>query len=369
MLKFADSFVGGVRGIVEARNGDIWLNAATGFVHVPAKELEAALANPTHALRARLIKEGDFAGIVQIVPDRFNAPRSPPIVTIRTMVADGQAVGETRVLDAGTRTLEIQYQGVNLTTPEDVIFRYRLEAYDDAWQEAGHRTEAIYTRLPPGTYTFSVIASNGDGVWTEPVSSGPFTVLPAFYQTRWFVATALAVVALAVALAYRLRVRQISRMMSARFDERLAERTRVARELHDTLLQTVHGSKMVADRALRDAGDRDRLVRALEQVSGWSVAATRTPMCRCQSLAVPENCIPSSATRSTASAMKRFATHACTLARVASRPRSSTPATSRCESATTASASPQPCWNPAERATSAFAACASAPIVSVRSSR
>ena len=202
-------------------------------------------------------------------PERIAAASHPPIVTIRSMVADGQPVRDNRVLEPATRTLEIQYFGVNLTTPENVIYRYRLEGYDESWQEAGRRTEAIYTRLPPGTYTFSVMASNGDGAWTDPVSSAPFTVLPSFYQTRWFAAAMVGLAVLMVGIVHRIRVQQISRVMSARFDERLAERTRVARELHDTLLQTVHGSKLVADRALRDTTDRDRLVRALEQLSVW----------------------------------------------------------------------------------------------------
>jgi signal transduction histidine kinase len=128
------------------------------------------------------------------------------------------------------------------------------------------------------------MASNGDGVWTAAVSSPSFTVLPSFYQTRWFAATMLALTALIVGLVYRVRVQQISRVMSARFDERLAERTRVARELRDTLLQTVHGSKLVADRALRDAADRDRLVGVLEQVSVWLGQAAAEGRAALQSL-------------------------------------------------------------------------------------
>src|SRR5262249_14277828 len=93
-------------------------------------------------------------------------------------------------------------------------------------------------------------------------------------QTRWFTALVAGVGLLIAFVAYRLRVRQISRAMSARFDERLAERTRVARELHDTLLQTVQGSRMVADHALKDPADHARMVRAMEQLSAWMARAT-----------------------------------------------------------------------------------------------
>src|SRR4029079_8769028 len=96
-----------------------------------------------------------------------------------------------------------------------------------------------------------------------------FTVTqqPFFYQTRWFIAAMPALGILLVFMIYRLRVRQISRSISARFDERLAERTRVAREIHDTFLQTVQGSKLVADHALKNPADHTRMVRAMEQLS------------------------------------------------------------------------------------------------------
>jgi signal transduction histidine kinase/ligand-binding sensor domain-containing protein len=315
MLTFADpSFARGVRGLVEARDGDLWLNSARGFVHVPANELEAGLARPTYPMKAKLIREGEFAGagapqglvtyldtaardsegrlwfatrngVVHLNPEGSVANHSP-IVAIRSMIADGQPVSDNRLVAPATRTLEIQYFGVNLTAPENVVYRYRLEGFDDSWQEPGRRTEAFYTRLPPGTYTFSVMASNGDGAWTAPVSSAPFTVLPRFYQTWWFAAAVLGLAGLIGGIVHLVRVRQIARAMSARFDERLAERTRVARELHDTLLQTVHGSKLVADRALRDTADRDRLVQALEQLSVWLGQAAAEGRSALQSLRV-----------------------------------------------------------------------------------
>ena len=299
MLTFAEPWLArGVRGLVEARNGDLWLNSASGFAHLPATELEAALAQPAYLMKATLIREGDYAGagapqgvinyldtaardsegrlwfatrngVVHLDPERSSVASPAPIVTIRSVLADGQSLNGSRALQSTTRTLEIQYFGVNLTAPENVIYRYHLQGFDESWREAGRRTEAFYTRLPPGTYTFSVMASNGDGVWTAPVSSGPVTVLPSFYQTRWFAAAMIGLVALIVGSIHRARVRQIARVMNARFDERLAERTRVARELHDTLLQTIHGSKLVADRALRDTADRNQLARALEQLSVW----------------------------------------------------------------------------------------------------
>ena len=101
-----------------------------------------------------------------------------------------------------------------------------------------------------------------------------FSVAPAWYQTNVFLAAWLIAAILAVGAVYRIRLRQMARAMSVRFDERLAERTRVARELHDTFLQTVQASKLVADHALRAPEDSARMVRAMEQLSAWLGRAT-----------------------------------------------------------------------------------------------
>ncbi len=118
------------------------------------------------------------------------------------------------------------------------------------------------------------IACNNDGVWNDVGAILDFSVAPAWYQTNWFIVVCLFAGLLVLITAYRLRVRQIARAMSARFDERLAERTRVAREIHDTFLQTVQGSKMVADHALKYSADHARMVRAMEQLSTWLEQAT-----------------------------------------------------------------------------------------------
>ncbi len=314
-LTFADpDVVRGVRGLVESRSGDLWLNTARGIVRLPASELDAGLATVSYAMKADLITEGEYAGspqqiegltetaardadghlwfatrhgVVSLDPERWRTAVHPPVVTIRSITVDGQGVAESGVVDPGPRTLVIQYQGVNLTAPDNVIFRYQLAGFDEGWQEAGRRTETIYTRVPPGTYTFKLTASNGDGRWTDPVSSRPFTILPYFYQTRGFAVAVVAATLLLLLVAYRIRVQQLSRMMSVRLNERLAERTRVARELHDTLLQTVQGSKLVADRALKDRQDADRLVRSLEQISTWLGQAAAEGRAALQSLRSP----------------------------------------------------------------------------------
>jgi signal transduction histidine kinase len=173
------------------------------------------------------------------------------------------------------RQVEIHYTALSFKFPRRVLFRYKLEGQDADWHDAGIRRLALYNDLRPGRYRFRVVASNDAGVWNDEGATLEFTIEPAWFQARWFlVAVAIGALAAATGL-YRMRVRQIARAMKARFDERLAERTRVARDLHDTLLQTVQGSKLIADHALRDPSDHGQLVRTVEQLAEWMAQANR----------------------------------------------------------------------------------------------
>ena len=168
-----------------------------------------------------------------------------------------------------TRSISIDYTALSLTMPERVRFRYRLEGWETEWHDVGQRRSVSYTDLRPGTYSFRVLACNNDGVWNETGAVLAFTVLPAWYQTAWFRALVVTSLVGALVLLYRLRVRRVTAELAARFDERLAERTRLARELHDTLVQTVQGSRMVARHAVAHSDDPAGTRRDLERLSGW----------------------------------------------------------------------------------------------------
>ena len=270
LLAFADAAATrGVGGLVESRNGDLWLNAAQGIVRLPAAELEAGLANPRYRMRTERITEGDFTGpaigmtgktaptaarapdgtlwfgmlngAVRYDPDAPHPGGKAPILSIRSITADRVPLGARRTFGPQPRTLAIEYFGVHLAAPDRVRYRYKLDGFDDAWHDAGGRTEAIYTRPGPGTYTFRVMAATEAGVWSAPVASAPFTVLPTFYQTRWFAALAVGTAVALAWLAYSLRVRTITALVQARAEERADERVRIARELHDTLLSGMAG--------------------------------------------------------------------------------------------------------------------------------
>jgi signal transduction histidine kinase len=137
--------------------------------------------------------------------------------------------------------LQIAYTATSLTIPERVRFRYKLEGQDQDWLEAGTRREAIYDNLGPGDYKFRVIAANNDGVWNESGAALEFSVLPAWYQTFWFYSACVAALALALWALHQLRLRQLERQFDKALETRVDERTRIARELHDTLLQSFQG--------------------------------------------------------------------------------------------------------------------------------
>jgi signal transduction histidine kinase len=140
-----------------------------------------------------------------------------------------------------TRDIEIDYSALSFVAPLKINFRYRLSGFDHAWQDVGTRRQAIYTNLGPGTYRFQVIASNNDNIWNLEGGTLNFTIAPRFYQTNWFLAcVTLAFLALMYA-AFIVRLRISTRLVEGRMNERLMERDRIARELHDTFLQGFQG--------------------------------------------------------------------------------------------------------------------------------
>jgi signal transduction histidine kinase len=166
-----------------------------------------------------------------------------PPVHIERMVADAADVDTTQPVRVRplTRDIEIDYTALSLAEPRNVRFRYKLEGFDSEWRDVGGRRQAFYTNLPPRAYRFRVLGSNNDGVWNEAGAALDFTVLPAFYQTRAFLLLC-AMVAIIVSWGlYRLRIWQVTTRLRDRFEERLKERTRIAQELHDNLIQDVMG--------------------------------------------------------------------------------------------------------------------------------
>ena len=289
---------GTVSGIIETANDGLWLNEMRGIVQIPPEEIRRFMADPNHRVEYRrfdyldglpgapqttfanstAVQASDgrlwFAtnnGLAWIDPAHIVRNVVPPPVSILSIGSEKgrQPMSNAVKFAAGTHTIEIDYTALSLSIPARVEFRYKLEGVDKDWQNVGTRRQAFYTSLGPGRYTFRVIACNNDGVWNEQGAILAFSIAPAWYQTNWFVLLCVLASALIMWVIFRLRVRHVARSISVRFDERLAERTRLARELHDTFLQTIQGSKLVADDALEQPGDTVRLRHAMEQLSTW----------------------------------------------------------------------------------------------------
>jgi len=212
-----------------------------------------------------LVGEG---GVNVIDPNHLPFNKLPPPVHIEQFVADRKTYdsissgsGPLR-LPPLIRDLRIDYTALSLVAPEKILFRYKLEGRDRDWQEAGDRRQVFYNDLDPGDYRFRVMACNNDGVWNETGTYIDFYITPAYYQTAWFRIGILILFLLALGALYQLRLQQVARQVRARMEERLEERERIARDLHDTLLQSVQGlilkfhavSKQIpADTAAHDA--------------------------------------------------------------------------------------------------------------------
>lgn len=174
-------------------------------------------------------------GVAMVDPQHLKLNEQKPPVVIEQVIADDKPVdmrAEVK-LSAGVYRLEFQYTGLSFVAPEKVRFKYKLEGFDRDWVEAGARRVAYFTSVPPGDYTFRVIASNNDGVWNEEGAAFAFYIEPRFYQTYWFYLLLLVIAGLAGWGIYHLRIKRIK----AQFAAVLVERSRLARDIHDTLAQ------------------------------------------------------------------------------------------------------------------------------------
>jgi signal transduction histidine kinase len=160
-------------------------------------------------------------------------------------------------LAPGTGTIQIEYTAMALGMPERIRYRYRLDGVDDRWQEAGRRHAAFYNNLGAGDYHFRVQASNEVGEWPLQDSPLDFSIAPTFTQTWWFKGCCGLILLAICWMAYRLHLRRVIAQMAGRLEERIDERERIARELHDTLLQSVQGLVLNVDAAAAHLPETD----------------------------------------------------------------------------------------------------------------
>src|SRR3981189_1053606 len=176
-------------------------------------------------------------------PSHITNTSAPALPHVEAIMADNYpiTVGELVRIPSSRKRITFRYSGASLVVPERIRFRYYLDSCDRGWSEPTASREAVYTNLSPGSYRFRIIASNSYGQWNDSEAAISLEVDPAFWQTWWFrVSCMVGFLALLWAL-YQLRLRQVERQFNIRLDERVSERTRIARDLHDTLLQSFHG--------------------------------------------------------------------------------------------------------------------------------
>ncbi len=208
-------------------------------------------------------------GVIRLDPAHLHRNPVPPQVAIRNAIVNGRSysVHGPVILPPHTTSLRIGYSVLSLSVPERARSRYRLLESEKGWHDGGSRVEASYDNLGPGRYTFQVVARNSDGVWNKTETPLNFTIQPAFYQTIWFQLFYVLGGALLIWLLYRLRLRQVTGRVQLRYSERLAERTRIARELHDTLLQSLAGVSLQLDGIAKQAVARpEKFVSLVDQV-------------------------------------------------------------------------------------------------------
>jgi signal transduction histidine kinase/ligand-binding sensor domain-containing protein len=295
----------GVHAIVDDRRGFLWLNSSNGIFRVSKEDLRNYSRDPSRT--AKILGFGTYDGARSPEGSYFSQPggiRAPdgslwfatskgavriwpqlapisfpaPAMLVSGLIVDGHPRGfdAGATLEPGTSRIEISFAPETLSCAPSVRFRYRLSGYDDRWVETGQQRSAIFTRLAPGSYRFEVSASDRNGRWTGPAASFSVTQLPHFWQNWWFGGLCVLGFVGAIQGAYRWRVGQIE----SRHALVLAERTRVARELHDTLLQELAGASIqlgaLTQRVAEDpAGAAGHVKRIREQLS-QAVLSTRT---------------------------------------------------------------------------------------------
>ena len=211
-------------------------------------------------------------GLSMVNPVGLGERTNPALTHVEELLADGTPVDLSEpVVSSRRRRIVLSYAGLSLGVPERVRYRYRLDGFDADWSEPVPDRQAVYTNLSPGAYVFRVKASNSDGLWNGEEAALRFEVTPTFWQTGWFQASAFLLSGLGAWGVYRVHVRRVAKQMNVRFEERLAERTRIAQELHDTLLQGFLSASMqlhvAAEAVPADSVARSKLSHVQQLIS------------------------------------------------------------------------------------------------------
>jgi diguanylate cyclase (GGDEF)-like protein len=243
-----------IHRIVEDGLGDVWMSSNKGIFRVSKHELDEVADGTRERLDPVVYGTADgmknaecnggadagiltadgkiwfptIEGAVRIDPEHMPSNRLRPPVAIEEVLVDDHpidvGVSEPLRLPPATKTLEVHYTALSLLEPDAVRFRYRLEGFEEDWVEAHGRRVAYYSKLPPGSYRFQVIASNADGIWNEDGATLGVTVAPRFHETIWFRSFVGLLFVLSGPLFHRFRIRRLTHQKSE-LERLVAERT------------------------------------------------------------------------------------------------------------------------------------------------
>ena len=298
-----------VSRILEDDRGNFWMSGNKGIARVSRAELDAVAEGRAASISPVVygvadgmtssecngggqpagwkMRDGTLwfptaRGVAEIDPSHIESNPTPPPVMIERALVNRNAVDlhSTVEVPPGASDVEIQFTGLSFSAPERVRFMYKLEGLADEWTSVGTRRFAYYSHLPPGEYTFRVIAANPDGVWNTTGASIQLRIVPPFYRTWWFTVVLGAGLLAVVFVAYERRISGLTRAKQAQetFSRRLiesqeAERQRIAAELHDSLSQTLVVIKNRAVLSLQAPDDHERAMEQLDEIAEASSAA------------------------------------------------------------------------------------------------
>lgn len=290
-------------GMVESDDHDLWFSGRNGIFRIAAGELkrqesdhdsppdvttfgladgmmskECSEGQPNIAISPDgKVWVGTLKGLAMLDLRRIlHRSRQPAIFMEEVSVGQvRRAAGSELILSPGKEHVELHFTAIDLASPENIHIQYRLDGVDSTWLDADSSRTAIYTDIPVGVHSFHIRATNGDGVWDRKGIIYSITQRPFFYETLGFRLGAVTAGLFVVAGLYQLRLRQAAARLNATFNERMSERNRLAGELHDTILQTVQATKMIADNArLNHSEDPQHLREAIDSISAWLSQAT-----------------------------------------------------------------------------------------------
>ncbi len=313
-----DSLQGEISGLAADDNGSLWAAANGRIVRVSRASLVGQSNTPvvvrefstadglpsTRGIRRdhSVVKDPSGriwfslqGGLCVVNPSR-PALLAPALVHVESVAVDGRPLGAGPAAryPSNRQRVVFNFIGLSLTLPGRVRYRYMLDGYDHDWSEPRESREAAYTNLAPAAYTFRVMASNSEGLWSGAPASVRFEVEPLLWQTWWFRMTGLCLTAGAILAAFRYRMARVHAEVALRFEERVAERTRIGRELHDTLLQSFQGLMLrlqVVDDLLPPGKAKEQLEQSLERAD-QAIAEGRSAVYDLRSPATNTNGLP-----------------------------------------------------------------------------